>query len=106
MTGAAHDITDSPVAQQDLAWIASVRHARVRAVDRVSRGEESFSVLLHALKSDPLASLTFVVALTDVHGCLGKVAGRRLIASLSLDPLVRVGELTDENIHQLTACCG
>jgi hypothetical protein len=106
MASAAHNVTTSDAAQKDLAWIASVREARIAAVDRCARGGQSLSALLHDLRSDSLASLTFVVAITDVHGCLGKVAGRRLIASLSLDPLVRVAELTDDNIKQLSVCCG
>jgi hypothetical protein len=94
------------VAADDLAWVTAVRNARVAAVERVQRGDENFGDVLRELRNDPLACFTYLVALTDVHRCLGKVAGRRLIASLSLEPLIRVANISDENIVALSKCCG
>ncbi len=93
-------------ATDDLTWVTAVRNARVAATSRMQGSHESLSVLLREFRADPLARWTYLVALTDVHHCLGKVAGRRLIASLSLDPLVRVGDLSDDNINALSKCCG
>lgn len=94
------------VAAEDLEWVTAVRSARVTAVSRVQRGEENFGALLREFRGDSLARHAYLVALTDVHSCLGKVAGRRLIASLSLHPLIRVSELTDNNIDAISQCCG
>lgn len=93
-------------AADDLTWVTAVRNARVTATNRMQHSHEPLSVVLRECRSDPLARWTYLVALTDVHRCLGKVAGRRLIASLSLDPLVRVGDLSDEDINALSKCCG
>ena len=94
------------VAADDLEWVTAVRNARVVAVSRVQQGDEDFGALLREFRNDSLARYAYLVALTDVHSCLGKVAGRRLIASLSLEPLIRVSELTDNNIDALSQCCG
>lgn len=40
-------------------------------------------------------SQTYVVKLLDVTPGLGKVAGRRLLASLGIDELMRVAELSE-----------
>ncbi len=90
----------------DLEWVTSVRNARIAATERVQNSNGKLSVLLRECRNDPLARWTYLVALTDVHSCLGKVAGRRLIASLSLDPLIRVSELSDDNISDISKCCG
>jgi hypothetical protein len=90
---------------EDLEWVATVRQARLNAVNRVGEAKESLSALLHDIRSDDYAALTYLVALTDVHPCLGKVAGRRLLASLNLDPLVRVIDMTDDNISMLSQAC-
>ena len=93
-------------ATDDLEWVTSVRNARIIATDRVRNSNEKLSVVLRECRNDPLARWTYLVALTDVHSCLGKVEGRRLIASLSLDPLIRVSELSDDNISDISKCCG
>lgn len=93
------------VAAADLEWVTAVRNARVVAVSRVQKGDENFGVLLREFRDDPFSRHAYLVALTDVHACLGKVAGRRLIASLSLEPLIRVSALTDGNIDAISQCC-
>lgn len=93
-------------AADDLAWVTAVRNARLAATNRMQNSQESLGVMLREYRVDPLVRWTYVVALTDVHHCLGKVAGRRVIASLSLDPLVRVGDLSDDNIDALSKYCG
>jgi|688.fasta_scaffold526832_2 hypothetical protein len=93
-------------ATDDLEWVTSVRNARIIATDRVRNSNEKLSVVLRECRNDPLARWTYLVALTDVHSCLGKVEGRRLIASLSLQPLIRVSELSEDNINDLSKCCG
>lgn len=93
-------------AADDLTWVTAVRNARMAATNRMQSSREPLSVVLRECRIDPLAQWTYLVSLTDVHRCLGKVAGRRLIASLSLDPLVRVGDLSDDNIDALSKCCG
>ena len=93
-------------AVDDRAWVTAVRNARVAATTRMQNSKEPLNVVLRECRKDTLARWTYVVALTDVHGCLGKVAGRRLLSSLSLDPLVRVADLSDNNIDDLSKCCG
>jgi hypothetical protein len=90
---------------EDLEWVATVRQSRIHAVSRVREAQESLMDLLHDIRSDDYASLTYLVALTDVHPCMGKVAGRRLLASLDLDPLVQVHDLTDDHISMLSQAC-
>lgn len=90
---------------RDLEWVSRVRGARISAVAQVASGEP-FRHVLRQLRVDQFGGRTYVVALTDVHSCLGKVAGRRLMASIGLEPLVRVDELTDDHIEALSQCCG
>jgi hypothetical protein len=89
----------------DIAWVTSVRNWRVNSVRRVQLGDENFAEVLTDIRAHEFARLTYVVTLTDVHGCLGKVAGRRLMASMALDPLIRAIDLSDDDIVRLSQCC-
>ena len=76
----------------DMEVVAQLRTARVLAVLESSRGNVA-SVL-----DSPLGSYeaqVYVVKILDVSPRLGKVAGRRLMADLSIAPLSRVHELTE-----------
>ena len=76
----------------DMEVVAQLRTARVSAVLESSRGN-----VVPVLES-PLGSYeaqVYVVKILDVSPRLGKVAGRRLMADLSIAPLSRVHELTE-----------
>ena len=76
----------------DMEVVAQLRTARVAAVLESSRGNVS-SVL--EAPHDSYEAQVYVVKLLDVSPRLGKVAGRRLMAELSIGPLSRVHELTE-----------
>ena len=76
----------------DMEVVAQLRASRVGAVLESSRGNVS-SVLNASL--DSYEAQVYVVKLLDVSPRLGKVAGRRLMAELGIEPLSRVRDLTD-----------
>ena len=75
----------------DMELVAQLRASRVAAVLESSRGNVS-SVLNVA--PDSYEAQVYVVKLLDVSPRLGKVAGRRLMAELEIEPLSRVRDLT------------
>ena len=82
----------------DMEVVAQLRTARVSAVLESSKGNVA-SVL-----DSPLGSYeaqVYVVKILDVSPRLGKVAGRRLMADLSIAPLSRVRDLTDQQRRAL-----
>ena len=76
---------------RDLETIESARCARIALVE--SARIEPLDAVLSA--TGP-ASRTYLVKVLDVVPGLGKVAGRRLMDSLGLDPFITVGELSPE----------
>ena len=76
----------------DMEVVAQLRTARVSAVLESSKGNVA-SVLESPLGS--YEAQVYVVKILDVSPRLGKVAGRRLMADLSIAPLSRVHELTE-----------
>ena len=84
----------------DMEVVTQLRASRVAAVLESSRGNVS-SVL--NVPSDSYEAQVYVVKLLDVSPRLGKVAGRRLMAELGIEPLSRVRDLTNS---QRTALIG
>ena len=84
----------------DMEVVTQLRASRVAAVLESSRG--NVSSVLNA-SSDSYEAQVYVVKLLDVSPRLGKVAGRRLMAELGIEPLARVRDLTDS---QRTALIG
>lgn len=80
--------------------VAQLRTSRVAAVLESSRG--NVVTVLNAIDGSYEAQV-YVVKLLDVSPRLGKVAGRRLMAELGIEPLSRVRDLTDS---QRTALIG
>ena len=76
----------------DMEVVAQLRASRVAAVLESSRG--NVSSVLNA-SADSYEAQVYVVKLLDVSPRLGKVAGRRLMAELGIEPLSRVRDLTD-----------
>lgn len=73
----------------DLAVIDEVRRARVRAVETAGAGK-----LVEVFSDAGLGQQVYVVKLLDVHPSLGKVAGRRLLDSLSIPHMHRLCEVS------------
>lgn len=86
-----------------LKLVALLRSARQEAVEKAARGELS-EVL--ASSPDSATAFTYLVKLLDVHPALGKVKGRRLMADMGLDPLVRVSGLTAGSKQRILSECG
>ena len=86
----------------DLALIETLRSARATAVDSSAAG----SVASVLTSSDEADKFIYVVKLLDVHPALGKVAGRRVLASLGLTHFSRVGELTSAQVDAIVLACG
>lgn len=84
---------------RDLDIVRELRSARETAVSRSSSGElaEVFS------GDDGPTGSVYVVKLLDVHPRLGKVAGRRLLADIGVEPLARVADLTTEQRARILA---
>ena len=76
----------------DMEVVAQLRTTRVTTVLESSKGNVA-SVL--EAPHDSYEAQVYVVKLLDVSPRLGKVAGRRLMADLSISPLSRVRELTE-----------
>ncbi len=47
----------------------------------------------------------YLVKVLDVHPCLGKVAGRRLMAGLGLAPRTRIGEMAPGDVQSVVSAC-
>lgn len=86
--------------KSDMEVVAQLRTSRVAAVLESSKG--NVSSVLEAPHGSYEAQV-YVVKLLDVSPRLGKVAGRRLMAELGIEPLSRVRDLTDS---QRTALIG
>ena len=87
---------------EDLAVLAHLRSARQQAVVSAAGGDIA-SVLSH---SDTATQCVYVVKLLDVHPSLGKVAGRRLLASLGLNHFSRISDLSPRHIETILSACG
>lgn len=76
----------------DMEVVAQLRTARVAAVLESSKGNVASAL---DAPHDSHEAQVYVVKLLDVSPRLGKVAGRRLMAELGIEPLSRVRDLTD-----------
>ena len=88
---------------QDLETVSRLRSARIAVVAKSQQGN------LQALfSSDPqsLDAQTYVVKVLDVFPGLGKVAGRRLMAEIGINPLARIADLTPHQIDMLRKATG
>ena len=71
-----------------------------RAVEMASSGP------LSAVLSAPGCGHCYVVKALDVHPCLGKVKGRRLLASLDVAQSARIEELGEKELAAIARNCG
>ena len=87
---------------EDLALVARLRSVRQQVVESALHGEiaSAFS------SSDEAVRCVKVVKLLDVHPALGKVAGRRLLASLGLNHFSRISDLSAPQVESILAACG
>ncbi|MFM8826711.1 MAG: hypothetical protein ACKOFT_06500 [Actinomycetota bacterium] len=87
--------------------------ARRTALDTVGAWRGEIERAVAAGSSSPLAVVlarsdtghAYLVKVLDVHPCLGKVAGRRLMAGLGLAPRVRIGEMTAGEVRSVVSAC-
>lgn len=87
--------------------------ARRTALDTVGAWRGEITRAVEAGATSPLAVVlarsdtghAYLVKVLDVHPCLGKVKGRRLMAGLGLAPRVRLGELTDGEVRSVASAC-
>lgn len=87
---------------RDLEFVRAMRSAHVDAVSRSSAGD-----LVGVLGSDDrLTCSVYVMKLLDVHPRLGKVAGRRLLAEIGVEPLARVSDLTSHQRERIVEVVG
>lgn len=75
----------------DFEMVKSLRNARIAAVEQARNGQV---LQLLTESSDSLVAEVYVVKLLDVTSGLGKVAGRRLLSELGVDPFARLRQLT------------
>lgn len=86
--------------ERDLARVSALRSARDEAVADAAAGR--LEKILSLPAGDDRAE-TYVVKLLDVTPGVGKVAGRRMLASLGIEESRRVSELTaDDRSRVLT----
>jgi hypothetical protein len=85
--------------------------SQLRSVRRqVIEDAQSFSLQhvvqrLQLAEHEDQASSVYVVKVLDTHPCLGKVAGRKLMATLSIEPFVSIGQLTTTQLDALIKSC-
>ena len=86
----------------------------VRTLEHVQRLRSQITQAIAISSSAPIADLLsrvdlphpYVVKALDVHPCLGKVAGRRLLDELGVSHRTRLGDLTDSQSGAITHRCG
>ncbi|MEY2967160.1 MAG: hypothetical protein RLY50_1210 [Actinomycetota bacterium] len=77
--------------ERDLARVSALRNAREAAVAEAASGQLE---MVLGLPAGDDRTETYVVKLLDVTPGVGKVAGRRMLASLGIAESVRVSELS------------
>lgn len=88
--------------ETDAAVIQTVREVRssIDATLERSRREHLGSVLC-----GPDGGPAWVVKTLDVHPCMGKVAGRRVLRELGIEERTRLADLTQAQREQLSGRC-
>lgn len=87
--------------------------ARRTALETVREWRGEIERAVGAGASSPLAVVlsrgdtghAYLVKVLDVHPCLGKVAGRRLMAGLGLAPRTRIGEMSPGDVRSVVSAC-
>jgi hypothetical protein len=87
---------------RDLELMSQVRAVRQEAVNDARAGRLA-SVFSRAQGDE---RFVYVVKLLDVHPKLGKVAGRKLLASLGVSSFQCVGDLSPELMHEILTAVG
>lgn len=87
---------------RDLVTVRALRSARVDAVAASAAGE--LASLLAS--TDGFTRAVYVVKILDVHPGLGKVAGRRLLAEVGVEPLARISDLTPGQTSRILEAVG
>ena len=88
---------------QDLETVSRLRSARIAVVAKSQQGNLQ---ALFSSDSQSLDAQTYVVKVLDVFPGLGKVAGRRLMAEIGIDPLARIADLAPHHIEMLRKATG
>ena len=88
--------------ESDLETIESIRRAHAVRIElgRSGRVAEALAA------GDPIGGSTYVVKILDVAPGLGKVAGRRLLASLGTGAFATVNDLDDNARRAIIRECG
>lgn len=87
--------------------------ARRTALETVREWRGEIERAVEAGASSPLSEVmsrddtghAYLVKVLDVHPCLGKVAGRRLMTGLGLGPRTRIGEMTPVAVGSVVSAC-
>lgn len=87
---------------RDLEMMSRVRAVRQVAIEDARLGQLA-SVFSRASGDE---RFIYVVKLLDVHPQLGKVAGRKLLASLGISSFQCVGDLSAELKHKILQAVG
>ena len=87
----------------DMMMVKRLREGHRTAVSRASAGNLSF---VCELPADAPEAHVYVVKVLDVHPALGKVAGRRLMATLGIDQFAHISDLSAETKIALLLACG
>lgn len=74
--------------------------------DAVARAAEGHLAEILSSPDESPASRVYVVKLLDAHPALGKVKGRRLLATLGLSEFVRIRDLSSRDKTDIAAACG
>jgi hypothetical protein len=87
----------------DMMLVKSLRQGHQAAVAHAAAGNLS---LVCALPDDAPETHVYVVKVLDVHPALGKVPGRRLMATLGIGQFARMSDLTSELKASVLVACG
>jgi hypothetical protein len=87
----------------DMMMVKRLREGHRTAGLRASAGNLSF---VCELPADAPEAHVYVVKVLDVHPALGKVAGRRLMATLGIDQFAHISDLSAETKIALLLACG
>ena len=105
MSDAAQSLpqSSSRVTSRGVKIASELREARESMVLLAKQGR--MDEVMSGASSGPSARV-YAVKVLDVHPAMGKVAGRRLMASLGVEPFTRIGDVPDSVIQSIVRACG
>jgi len=95
-----------PAFDRAVAWVAAHRAERNAVIDRISTGEQRAGDLIESARPGDIVWTTRLLVLLEAAPGASKIGTRRRLASLDIDEMSLVGDLSDDQRRQVTAAAG